>query len=45
MMVCYDDRHTKRFSILNFFRCRNSVIAGNDRINSIFMCPVDQMLI
>jgi len=43
MMIRYDDRHAQFFAICNLICCCDSIITGNDRIDSGIVSPVDQM--
>ena len=45
MMVCYDHCHSFFFCHRNFIICCNSIVTGNDHINSICKCLLDQMLV
>ena len=43
MMICHYDRHPKTLSIRNLFSCRNSIITGDDCINIIVKCTINQI--
>ena len=42
-MIRHDNRHPEMFSISNLFCRRNSIVTGNQCINSIPICPLDQI--
>ena len=45
MMVCDKNCHSKTFSVRDLaYRC-NSIITGNDRINSRLICLLNQMIV
>ena len=45
MMICYDHLHPQGFCIIDLAFGRDSVITGQDQLNSILRCVLDQMLV
>ena len=45
MVVGNKNRHSQFFSLLDLTPCRNPVVTGNDGVNPILPCLLDQMFI